>query len=244
MLGRPGAYFFSINYEWACTCRAAPSPDNSSARLVRVLDWKTPGLGANLVCAKVEGAKAGPFAVVTWPGYNGGSAGDGTGAFFGCSQPSADARSDRAFLSGLGGPTADAFGKCRIRRPAHLLRKVAEEAQDFNEARRVLAEQPISTPGIFTLAGIAPDETAVIERREHESRVRGGDVVAANHWDSPGWLGQSRGESSVERSRTMSEIDAGFDEAFAWLVPPVLNQKTRLAMVADAKAGPSHRARI
>jgi hypothetical protein len=121
--------------------------------------------------------------------------------------------------------------------PAHLLRKVAEEAQDFNEARRMLAEQPISTPGIFTLAGIAPDETAVIERTEHEARVRGGDVVAANHWDSLGWPGQSRGESSVERSRMMTKIDAGFDEAFAWLVPPVLNEKTRLAMVADAKAG-------
>ncbi len=35
----------------------------------------------------------------------------------------------------------------------------------------------------------------------------------------------------------MTEIDAGFDEAFAWLIPPVLNEKTRLAMVADAKAG-------
>ncbi|HML29791.1 MAG TPA: hypothetical protein PKE16_13315, partial [Hyphomicrobium sp.] len=52
-LGRPGAYFFSINYEWGCTCRAVPSADGRSARLIRVLDWQTPGLGANLVCAKV-----------------------------------------------------------------------------------------------------------------------------------------------------------------------------------------------
>ena len=31
-LDRPGAYFFSVNYEWGCTCRAAPSEDGSSAR--------------------------------------------------------------------------------------------------------------------------------------------------------------------------------------------------------------------
>lgn len=45
-LNRPGAYFFSVNYEWGCTCRVAPSADRSSARLIRVLDWMTPGLGA------------------------------------------------------------------------------------------------------------------------------------------------------------------------------------------------------
>jgi hypothetical protein len=25
-LARPGAYFLSVNYEWACTCRVAPGP--------------------------------------------------------------------------------------------------------------------------------------------------------------------------------------------------------------------------
>src|SRR3989337_2091055 len=47
-LDRPGAYFFSVNYEWGCTCRVSPSPDGTSARMVRVLDWMTPGLGENL----------------------------------------------------------------------------------------------------------------------------------------------------------------------------------------------------
>lgn len=236
VLGRPGAYFFSINYEWACTCRAAPSPDNRSARLVRVLDWKTPGLGANLVCAKVEGARAGPFAVVTWPGYTGvlqvmapgrfsaalnqAPMRDPTGLFY------VDWAANRRRVWKMPHPT-----------PVHLLRKVAEEARNFSDARRMLAERPISTPGIFTLAGIAPDETAVIERTENEARVRGGDAVAANHWETPGWPGQSRGENSVERSRMMMKIGAEFDEEFTWLLPPVLNEKTRLAMVADAKAG-------
>ena len=70
-LGRPGAYFFSVNYEWGCTCRVTAAPDRRSARLIRVLDWLTPGLGANLVAARVTGAPAGPFVVLTWPGYTG-----------------------------------------------------------------------------------------------------------------------------------------------------------------------------
>jgi hypothetical protein len=236
MLARPGAYFFSINYEWTCTCRASPSPDGRSARLIRVLDWKTPGLGANLVCAKVKGAPAGPFAVVTWPGYTG------------VLQVMAPRRFSAALNQApMRNPTGLFYLDWTVNRrrvwnmphptPAHLLRKVAEEARDFNEARHMLMEQPISTPGIFTLAGIAPDETAVIERTEHEARVRDGDAVAANHWDTSGWPGQSRGESSVERARMMKKIEPRFDEDFAWLVPPVLNEKTRLAMVADAKAG-------
>jgi len=35
----------------------------------------------------------------------------------------------------------------------------------------------------------------------------------------------------------MCGIKAEFDPAFAWLQPPILNDFTRLAMVADAKEG-------
>lgn len=238
---RPGAYFFSVNYEWACTCRAAPSPEGDAARLIRVLDWQTPGLGANLVCAKVRGAAALPFAVITWPGYTGvlqvmapgrfsaalnqAPMRDPTGLFY------IDWAVNRRRVWTMASPT-----------PAHLLRRVAEEARDFSEASRMLAEAPISTPGIFTLAGTEPSETLVIERTEDEARVRGGgDAVAANHWGEllgePGWQGQARGDRSHERSRVMRSVEPRFDEAFPWLVPPVLNAKTRLAMVADARTG-------
>jgi hypothetical protein len=204
-LGRSGAYFFAVNYEWGCTCRAMPSPDGSSARLVRVLDWQTPGLGANLVCAKVSGASAGPFALLTWPGYTG------------VLQVMAPGRFSAALNQA---PMHDATGlfyvdwavnrrrvwKMPFETPAHLLRRVAEEARDFAEACRILAESPIATPGIFTIAGIAADETAVVERTEQQARVRrgpGADGVAANHWGEAGWRGRARGESSFERSRAM-----------------------------------------
>ncbi|MFA5955055.1 hypothetical protein [Hyphomicrobium sp.] len=237
VLGRPGAYFFSINYEWGCTCRAAPSPDGGSARLIRVLDWKTPGLGANFVCAKVDGATAGRFAVLTWPGYTG------------VLQVMAPGRFSAALNQApMRDPTGLFYVDWAVNRrrvwtmpyptPAHLLRRVAEEARNFDEACRTLTDERISTPGIFTLAGIAPDETIVIERTEHEARVRRGETaIAANHWGEPGWRGKARGDSSSERSRAIGNITPSFEQDFAWLAPPVLNDKTRLAMVADAKAG-------
>src|SRR5687768_10372991 len=69
-LGRPGAYFLSVNYEWGCTCRVGPAPDGRTARLVRVLDWRTPGLGRHVVAAQVAG-RSGSFVTLTWPGYTG-----------------------------------------------------------------------------------------------------------------------------------------------------------------------------
>jgi hypothetical protein len=236
VLGRPGAYFFSVNYEWGCTCRVAPSPDDRSARLVRVLDWRTPGLGSNLVCARVNGAAAGPFALVTWPGYTGvlqvmapdrfsaalnqAPMRKATGLFY------MDWAANRRRVWSMPHPT-----------PAHLLRKVSEEARTFSEARRMLIEHPISTPGIFSIAGTKPGDTAVIERSEREARVRDGVQVAANHWESAGWYGHARGENSPGRSRLMSELKPQFDTTFAWLQPPIRNDNTRLAMVADAREG-------
>ncbi len=236
ILDRPGAYFFSVNYEWGCTCRVAPSPDRSSARLIRVLDWLTPGLGKNLVAARVSGAPAGPFVVVTWPGYSG------------VLQVMAPERFSAALNQA---PMRKAMGLFYLDwaanrkrvwsmpypTPAHLLRTVAEEAKSYNEARRMLAERPISTPAIFSLAGIEPGETAVIERTERDARIRDGNQVAANHYEAAGWTGHARGLDSPGRARLMSGIAPELDPRFPWLVRPILNDCTRLVMVADAKAG-------
>ncbi|MFN0192409.1 MAG: hypothetical protein ACKVP5_10625 [Aestuariivirga sp.] len=235
-LGRPGAYFFSVNYEWGCTCRVAPSADRSSARLIRVLDWLTPGLGANLVAARVSGAPAGPFVILTWPGYTGvlqvmaperfsaalnqAPMRKATGLYY------MDWASNRRRVWKMPHPT-----------PAHLLRDVSEKAETFNEARRMLCASPISTPAIFTLAGVGPNELAVIERTETDFRMREGSQVAANHWEAAGWQGRARGIDSPGRARQMSAIAPEFDAAFPWLEAPILNDRTRLVFVADARQG-------
>lgn len=234
-LARPGAYFLSVNYEWGCTCRVAPSPDGTSARLVRVLDWQTPGLGRFIVAARVSSA-AGPFVTLTWPGYTGVLQAVAPGRF-------AAALNQAPMRNALGHFYLDwAVNRVRVWRtthvtPGHLLRRVFEKAKTFAEAKRILETEPISTPAIFSLAGIAPDETAVIERIETEARVHEGAQVAANHWYAQDWYGHSRGVHSAGRASRMHTAGVELDPTFPWLVWPIRNSCTRLVMVADAKSG-------
>lgn len=234
-LARPGAYFLSVNYEWGCTCKVAPSPDHRSARLVRVLDWLMPGLGREVVAARVAGA-AGPFTTLTWPGY--------TGLLQGMAPQRFSAALNQAPMRApLGSFHLDwVVTRARVWRmphltPAHLLREVFETAETFAQAKRMLIERPIASPAIFSLAGVRPSETAVIERTETEARVHEGGNVAANHWQAAGWRGHQRGNDSAGRACRMHAVSTTFDPEFRWLVPPILNCNTRLVMIADATEG-------
>lgn len=234
-LGRPGAYFLSVNYEWGCTCRVSPAPDGDGARLIRVLDWRTDGLGRNVLAAKVAGA-AGQFVTFTWPGYTGVLQGMAKGRF--------SAALNQAPMRRVAGAYALDWAANRRRvwsmphqTPAHLLRAAFETARDFTEARHMLVHEPISTPAIYSIAGTRPSETAVIERTESEARVLDGPNVAANHWQSPLWNGRARGNDSPGRACRMAQISPALDPAFRWLAPPILNERTRLVMVADARLG-------
>ena len=234
-LARPGAYFLSVNYEWGCTCKVAPAPDHGSARLVRVLDWQMPGLGRHVVAARVAGA-AGPFATLTWPGYTGILQAMAPARF-------AAALNQAPMRKPIGAFYLDwAVNRARVWRmphltPAHLLREVFETAPTFAAAKRMLPERPISTPAIFSLAGTKPAAAAIIERTETEARVHEGSNVTANHWQAPGWRGHPRGNNSAGRAHQMHAVSTELDPTFRWLAPPILNQNTRLVMIADAAQG-------
>ncbi|MCL4764662.1 MAG: hypothetical protein KJZ80_00330 [Hyphomicrobiaceae bacterium] len=235
-LGRPGAYFLSVNYEWGCTVGVKPCPEARTARLVRVLDWRTPGLGRCVLAARVRGA-AGPFTTLTWPGYTGILQAMAPGRFA--------AALNQAPMRMAGGgllPLDWAANRARVWRmphptPAHLLRLVFETAGSFAEAKRLLSEHPVASPAIFSLAGLDARQTTVIERTEEAARVHDGPAVAANHWQAPGWHGRPRGRDSAGRTRMMQAVASDLDPRFAWLKPPILNDRTRLAMVADAAGG-------
>jgi hypothetical protein len=235
-LGRPGAHFLSVNYDWGCTCRVAPSPDRGSARLVRVLDWRTHGLGRNILAATVAG-RAGSFVTLTWPGYGGVLQAMAPGRF--------SAALNQAPMRRAGGglmPLDWAINKGRVwgmphATPAHLLRTVFERASDYATARRMLVEVPIASPAIFSLAGIARSETCVIERTETAAHVHDGPGVAANNWQAPGWHGRARGSDSAGRACRMATVSTEFDGDLPWLAAPILNARTRLVMIADARSG-------
>jgi hypothetical protein len=235
IIDRPGAHFFSVNYEWGCTCRVAPATDGASARLLRVLDWTTPGLGANVIAACVT-APAGRYVTLTWPGYTGVLSALAPGRF-------AVALNQAPMRKAAGFYYLD-WAANRVRvwsmphpTPAHVLRSVCDEAISFDDAVGRLEKAPLSTPAIFSVSGLGAPETVVIERTETEARVHRGSQVAANHWQSNGWLGHPRGVDSAGRAAMLARIDPAFGSDLRWLKPPVLNARTRLVMVGEAVAG-------
>lgn len=239
-LERPGAYFLSVNYEWGCTVGVHPSSDGQSARLVRVLDWRTPGLGRYIIAARVNGA-SGPFTSLTWPGYSGVLQAMAIGRF--------SAALNQAPMPKSGGglyPIDWMANKVKVWKtshetPAHVLRSVFEEAATFDDARRMLIEIPIASPAIYSLAGTRADELCIIDRTETDAFVKDGPGSAANAWQAPDWFGRDRGLDNQGRSKQMLqeivEPCALVDEDFEWLKPPILNDRTRLAMIADAGQG-------
>jgi hypothetical protein len=239
-IGRPGTYFLSVHYEWACTCIVKPAETGASARLVRVLDWRTPGLGRHVMAARVAGP-AGRYVTLTWPGY--------TGVIQGMAPRRFSAALNQApmrFSAGLM-PIDWVIGRAKLWQTphptaAHVLRRAFDQSASYAEAKDLLMTAPIAAPAIYSLAGIAPDETCVIERTETAARVFEGEAVAANHWqpEEPGcyeWRGRSRGIDSRGRAALMPALKAGLDADLSWLAPPVLNPHTRLVMVADAAEG-------
>lgn len=234
-LDRPGSYFFSVNYEWGCTCRVAPGPDGKTARLARVLDWRTAGLGRNILAAKVAGP-TGPFTTLTWPGYTGVLSASAPGRFSAALNQAPMRKSSGYFVLDWAANRRRVWNMPHPT-PSHLLRHVFETAPDFETAQRTLTNTAISTPAIFLLAGLTPDETVIIERRENEAHVLKGPGVAANHWQAPTWKGRPRGQDSAGRSAQMHRVAIDFKPDFAWAKAPILNDRTRLIMIADAAEG-------
>ncbi len=118
-----------------------------------------------------------------------------------------------------------------------MLRHAFETASGFAEARELLAAAPLSSPAIFSLAGVTPAEVAVIERSETDARIFDGPTVAANHWQSPLWRGRPRGNRSATRARDMHTAPQDLEPGFPWLKAPIFNPDTRLVMIADARLG-------
>src|SRR5208337_2966637 len=107
--------------------------------------------------------------------------------------------------------------------------------ETFEDAIALLSREPLARPALFTLAGVTPEEIAVIERTEREARVVRGPVVVTNDWQAPrrGWRGRMGPENNEDRRRSIDAVRPG-DPRFSWVVPPVLNHTTRLVVEMSA----------
>jgi hypothetical protein len=238
-IGDAGAAMLNLSFEWSCTSGAAPDLHQQGNRLLRVLDWPLDGLGRHVVVAK-NASVAGSWYNITWPGAVGVLTAIAPGRFAAAINQAPMTR------RGLGLAGDWAVNRMRVWQsmslpPAHLLRLVFERATSFAEAKRVLMETPLVLPALFVLSGTHPDEGALIERLENEAILHEGAVACANYWRNPLWGGRARGRNNVARRAAMATIfhqaSNGLDRGFDWLVAPMLNPKTRLAVSAHAASG-------
>ena len=240
----PGLWFLNSSYQWGCT--AVARDEDGAPWLARTLDWPFPGLGRRIELARTRGT-AGEFFNLTWPGFVGVLTASAPGRFAAAiNQAPLWRRTRKPWLR----PYDLALNALRtwgIRHipPDHLLRNVFETCGSFAEAKRALETTPVARPVIFTLAGCAAGERCVIERTEEGFTSRDQDTSAANDWlrSVAAWearvnaahlLTRSYEEAaarSAARREALAAWSAPFARAgFAWVIPPVLNPFTRIAV--------------
>jgi hypothetical protein len=238
-VGVDGVHALNVCFEWGCTSGAVATSDG--VMLFRVMDWMFPRLGDALVVARQSGP-AGEFFAVTWPGVSGIFQGMAPGRF-------AVAINQAPMRLHGRGVVAD-WLRNRIETnrqqglpPAHLLRQVFETAPDYATACERLGSTPLAVPAIFIVGGVRAGEGCVIERTETACMMRpldGASICAANHFESSfedhgsGWLPRSH-DSHERLACAMATRD--FKDDLAWFSAPIANDKTRLAMTANAATG-------
>jgi hypothetical protein len=144
VVGRPG-----------CSTVALPGPDGPV--VARNMDWWPQDLlaRASYLVRCTRGGRP-EYATAGWPGA--------LGAVTGLSA--------RGFAVVLNAVTC-AEGLARTGYPVLLhVRRVLEDARDFDDALRMLAEQTLAAPALFTLAGRRNDQRVVIERTPTRHALR------------------------------------------------------------------------
>lgn len=243
-LGFAGIWFLNGCYQWGCTSLACEQ--GGAPWLARTLDWPFPGLGRYLEVARMRGP-AGDFDNVAWPGYVGALTASAPGRFAAClNQAPMRRRTRRPWLRPYDiALNARRTWRIRFIPPDHLLREVFEICKSYAEAKRRLETTPVARPAIYTLVGCAAGERCVIERTQEGCVSRDHDTGAANDWleSRPPWearvgaevLFTRSFEEAAANSRQRRQQLAAWPGSFArgrfeWVVPPVLNPQTRLAV--------------
>src|SRR3546814_413305 len=121
--------------------------------------------------------------------------------------------------------------------PPHLLRQAVETCRSYDDARRMLAETPVALPVFFALSGTAAGEGCVIERTERRAWIHEVPTAVANHWLTPELRGMARGPDNQRRWRLMSGLCRTAGHGFGWMIDPIHNACTRLAVVQNAATG-------
>jgi len=166
MVGRPetevllgNLYYEAFRQLIGCTAFACDTPDGPIH--ARNLDWWTEDqiLARLTSVVRVQGAAAGPYELVSWPGFIGALSGLAPGRF---------AISLNAVISSERPTLAPPV--------VLLIRRAFETCGTFGEAIDLLERSPIAADCLLLVTGTKPGEMVVIERTSTRSAVRGPDA--------------------------------------------------------------------
>ena len=217
-----GTWFLNLLMEWGCSSGVAADPEHSGSRILRTLDWPVLAFGREVAVARMAGS-AGDFYNVTWPGFVGALTVMAPGRFSAAINQAPIVQCGMLPRSFNWGVNRTKFLASREIPPTHLLRQVCET--------------PIAIPAFFILSGMNAVEGCVIERLENRSFVHDAPSAIANHWLSKSLRGRARGIDSQRRHRLMNGLCRIAKGGFDWLIEPLLNADTRLAVVMNAAQG-------
>ena len=241
-VNRPGVYFLNLSYEWACTVMISGRSDGE-VRMQRVFDWGPVTLGRTL-CAihRSPHGSVGSYVSLTWPLFVGEVTAIAAGRFAVALNSAPRLRWWPKHSLLPKGPLPPMVSRMlgitgwaprRSLPPAHLLRKVFEEAATATDAIRMLRAIPCCAPAIFCVAGRNLAESGVVERRYDGTRFLPAPVCTANDWHDGREAKFGYGDSPT-RIAALRQRDGETDLAH-WCVAPILNTNTRYA--ADLCAG-------
>lgn len=234
-VGAAGSVLLNMSYEWGCTTGVGADPAGVGSRLLRTLDWPLAGLGNAVVVARRRG-EAGEYYDVTWPGFVGVATAMAPGRFSAAlNQPPMRRYTASCAIDWV-------INRARVWRsagmpPPHLLRRVFDTCATYAEAREMLATTALCIPAFFTLSGAEASEGCVLERSEDGVVVHEGPTSVANHWMALKETGWDRGTDSVRRRALMEARRDRAPDDLSWVVEPILNATTRLALMANAGRG-------
>lgn len=231
----PGAYLLNMSYEWSCTTGISADPGaKENSRLLRTLDWPLDGLGRNVIVSRVE-ASAGTYFNVTWPGFAGVLTAMAPGRFSAAiNQPPMRRYSPSCHLDWVVN-RAGVWRKSGLP-PVHLLRRVFDQCQTYEDAKQAICETQLCIPAFFSLSGVKAEDGCVVERTENRAAVRPSPVTVANHWVALNETGMDRGIDSPGRFKQMERSQGRATDDFQWMKPPILNETTRISVIACAAA--------
>lgn len=238
-----GIYALNLSYEWGCT--SGVFQENNQLYFFRTLDWPFAKMGEYVTNIHQAG-EAGDFYNLSWPGGTPVIQAYAPNRFAACINQAPMRMHGLGFV-GDWIKNRKLVDKETGLPPAHLLRKVFETAENYEQAKSMLSQEKICIPVIYVLGGQKPGEGCIIERTEDNTIIRElnnhPNLVTSNRFltdlqhDGKGWRPRLMECAKREYQLSQFHIDELMSISDKMMDYPMVNDCTKLIMAVQLTTG-------